>query len=165
MLRGLTLVVCCLSLGACGTSPGPRAAAAGTTGLAASDRSVMQRIGVGTRLYRETARTTRNLLANGDLTPETFAVRINAEVLRGQTIVERVEGDARELRDPALVRGVRKVIRLLREQTRQYELAGRSRVAGNPEAAAAASAEASLAATDADQTLSRLLKRFPGLPG
>ncbi|MBA2350174.1 MAG: hypothetical protein H0V81_18015 [Solirubrobacterales bacterium] len=134
-------------------------------GLTVGDRNSMRRVDFASGLYRESARTTRTLLADQQLDRKILQVRIGSELLRLQTIVERIEREAKELRDPALVRGTRKVIRILREQNRQYELAERARLAGDPETVSAATERAAALAAEGEQTLRRLVNRFPGLPG
>lgn len=125
----------------------------------------MGQVRLATDLYRQTATSTRTLLDDQSIGREELEVRLDAELFRAKTIVERTEQEARLLRAPPLVRGMRKVIRLLREQTQQYELAAKARLAGDPEAAAAATTAALELGNESDQTLRRLLNRFPGLPG
>lgn len=164
VLRLAALAVCCLILGACGSSSTPLPET-GPDGLTVGDQEAMRQVGIAAGLYGETVRTTRTLLAEPDLEQETLEVRLDAELFRAKTIVERTEQEARLLRDPALVRGARKIIRILREQNQQYALAGTAKLAGDPGAVSVATARAAELSSQAEQTLRRLRDRFRSLPG
>lgn len=165
MLRSLCLAACCLALGACGSSSTSRVAVTGPSGLTRDDQETTRQVSIAAGLHREAADATRVLLADQTVGREALEVQLDADLFRGRTLVERTEREARVLRDPALVRGARKVVRILREENQQNELAGRARLAGDQQTASEAALRAGELGVQAEQTLGRLTARFRGPSG
>lgn len=165
-LAAATLAGCCLSLAACGSSSAPPVAPAiQPSGLVTSDRETIRDVQATTSLYADTTMRLSTLLEDQGVEGDALAVWLDAERFRARSLVERVEREARELRTPALQRGMRKVIRLFREQNQQYALGGTARLAADPTTTSQSVTRAGELAAEGRQTLARLVSRYPELSG
>ncbi len=165
-LAAAALAGCCLSLAACGSSSAPPLApAVAPSGLFTSDREAIRDVRTTTSLYADATTRLSALIEDRTVGGDALAVGLNADRFRTGTLVERVAREAELLRTPALQRGMRKVIRIFREQNQQYALAGNARLAADPTTTSASLTRASELAAESEQTLTRLVGRYPEISG